>query len=203
MAAPTTRLPAPERRALVLAAGRELFGARGYDGVTLEQVAAAAGVTKPIVYRHFGSKRDLYIALLAKHRDDLPSFVADAGAGGEPVELRPILERWISYARENRRGWQMLFRDSGGDGEIIALRREVQDRARAVMAAFLDRFAGGSIPPQELVATSEVVRGGLASLILWWADNPETPQSVLVAVAMRLLGGVAAGPGPEPAPEDS
>src|SRR5689334_5973187 len=68
------RLRAPERRQVVLDAAGRLFGERGYEGTSLNEVAAAAGVTKPILYRHFDSKRALYLALLERHRADLDSF---------------------------------------------------------------------------------------------------------------------------------
>ena len=67
MVATTSRLPAADRRESILVAAAERFAARGYDATTLDEIAAAAGVTKPILYRHFGSKQDLYLALLARH----------------------------------------------------------------------------------------------------------------------------------------
>ena len=69
------RLPADERRATILAAAGPLFARDGYAATRIDDIAAAAGVTKPIIYRHFASKKALYAALLRKHRDDLPSFL--------------------------------------------------------------------------------------------------------------------------------
>lgn len=191
-----SRMSAPERRSLILAAAGALFGMRGYDGVTLEQVADAAGVTKPIVYRHFDSKQDLYLALLIKHRDDLPTFTAGAGGGG-PQQVRAILDAWLGYAQTNAHGWQMLFRDVGGDAEIAAFRQAVQDRAREVMEGFLRQGSACTIPSGELAARAEIVRGGLAALILWWIDHPDLPKETLLDAATSLFGGIA---GPETPP---
>lgn len=184
------RLPAEERRATILAAGAALFGERGYDAVTLEEVAATAGVTKPIVYRHFESKKDLYLALLARHRDDLPAFTAGAGGGGIE-EIRRILDSWLSYAAENSHGWRMLFRDDGGDADVVAFRRVVQDRAREVMADFLRRSSPVPKDDDEVAAGAELIRGGLAALIVWWTDHPEVPRSALLEASARLLGPIA------------
>ena len=85
----TPRLARPERRDLVLRAGGEEFGRRGYAEARIEDIARAAGVTKPIVYRHFESKKGLYLALLRKHETDLPTFLEGAG---EPAPVAPILE---------------------------------------------------------------------------------------------------------------
>src|SRR3954451_1459274 len=84
---PKKRLPAAERRELILTAAGRLFGKRGYSRVTLDEIAAAAGVTKPMLYRHFDSKKALYLALLERHRDDLPRFFE-----GVPRDL-PFNER--------------------------------------------------------------------------------------------------------------
>lgn len=184
-----------ERRAAIEAAAARLFGEFGYDGVTLEQVAEAVGVTKPIVYRHFDSKKDLYLAILIRHRDDLPRFVAGEVSGGV-AEVRAILSTWLTYAHANPHGWRMLFRDAGGDAEIAAFRRAVHDRAREVMAGFLDRRSGGAIPAQELQVSAEIARGGLAAMIVWWTEHPEVSQATMLNAATRLLGNVGEVPPP-------
>src|SRR5207244_11256986 len=61
---PRRRMRAPERRAQLLDVARRLFGTAGYHSVSMDAVAREAGVTKPILYDHFPSKRDLYLALL-------------------------------------------------------------------------------------------------------------------------------------------
>ena len=61
------RLAPEQRRELILEAAGRRFGARGYDGTRLDEVAAAAGVTKPVLYRHFADKNALYLALLDRH----------------------------------------------------------------------------------------------------------------------------------------
>ncbi len=191
-----TRMPAPERRAAVLGAAAALFGERGYAGTRLDDVAAAAGVTKPIVYRHFESKKALYLALLAQHEADLPTFLAGAGdelAGLSGDDLvRAILARWLDYVRANGHAWLMLFRDSSGDAEIQAFRLQVSARARDVMAAFVAGHAGDRIPPAQVEPTAELLRSGLAGLALWWIDNPETPKPDVLEVALRVSAVAAA-----------
>lgn len=62
----SSRLPAPERREAILAAAHGLFAERGFRGVTTRELAAAVGVTEPVLYQHFPSKRDLYRALIER-----------------------------------------------------------------------------------------------------------------------------------------
>lgn len=165
-----------------MAVAGPLFARDGYDGAHMDDVAAAAGVTKPIVYRHFESKKALYLALLARHAADLPSFFELGG-------VHAILEGWFAYVRENRHSWVMLFRDTG-DEEIRALRLAVSARAREVMVDYIAAQAGERIPSEQLVPTAELTISGLAGLVLWWIDHPDTPREPLVEAAARLFAPV-------------
>jgi AcrR family transcriptional regulator len=182
---PKPRIPAAERRALILREAGRLFAQDGYAGTRLDDVAVAANVTKPIVYRHFESKKALYLALLAKHRDDLPTFF-------ESVEVPSILDHWLDYVRENRHAWVMLFRDSSGDDEIRGERRQVSLRAREVLAGFIAGRTGSSVPPDQLEPTAELLTSGLAGLALWWIDHPDVPKATVAAVAGRISEGALA-----------
>jgi AcrR family transcriptional regulator len=192
------RLPVAQRRELITDAAGRLFGERGYDGARLDEIAAAAGVTKPVLYRHFDSKRDLYLALLARHRDDLPSFVeAIPREGSAEVRLRIGVEVWLAYVEEHDYAWRMLFRDTGGGPEIAAFRREVQDRAREVIVAMLRLLEGAAIPEGELEPLAELLRSGMASLVLWWMDNPEASRETLVDAIARVWSGLLQAPSPK------
>ena len=183
----------------MLWAAAGLFAQHGYAATRLDDIAAAAGVTKPIVYRHFDSKKALYLALLAKHEQDLPTFVAgvrDELAGLSEDELvRAILTHWLDYVRENRHAWLMLFRDASGDAEIQAFRLRVSARARTVMAGLVAAQAGDRIPSDQIEPTAELLRSGLAGLALWWIDNPETPKADVLDVATRLSVAAAGAQG--------
>lgn len=186
VATPTPRLARRERRDLVLRAAGAEFARRGYAATRIEDIARAAGVTKPIVYRHFASKKGLYLALLRKHETDLPTFVADAA--GRLVDHSPgaILEIWLDYVRLNSHAWLMLFRDHSGDQEIQAVRAEVSVTARDVMAGFV----AGRRPDLEAVEVepmAEILTSGLAGLALWWIDRPDTDKSVVLAAAMNMI----------------
>jgi AcrR family transcriptional regulator len=189
------RLSADERRAVITRAAGRLFARHGYVGTRLEDIAAAADVTKPIVYRHFDSKKALYLALLAKHEDDLPTFFVgvDRSSGIEST-VRAILDRWFDYVRENQHAWIMLFRDSSGDEEIRALRQRVSLRARRVLAAFIAGQPGSLVPAEQVDPTAELLTSGLAGLALWWIDHPDVPKELMVDVAARISAPAVAGP---------
>ncbi|HZI91702.1 MAG TPA: TetR/AcrR family transcriptional regulator [Thermoleophilaceae bacterium] len=184
------RIAGDERRELIALAAGRLFAAKGYAGTRMEDVAAAADVTKPMVYRHFDSKKDLYLALLARHEDDLPSFfegvdLSETGRSADSL-VRAILEVWLDYVRTNAHAWAMLFRDNSGDEEIQAFRLRVSLSARQVMAAFIGQRAGSRMPPEQVEPTAELLTSGLAGLAMWWIDRPDVPKPVVVDVAARM-----------------
>jgi AcrR family transcriptional regulator len=190
------RLGASERRREIeLAAGR-VFAERGYAAARLDDIAAGAGVTKPVVYRHFGSKKGLYLALLDRHRADLGGFLPPPqeldGTPRSTELLRAVIDRWLDYVRENSHAWVMLFRDNSGDDEIRAVRRAVSERAREVFAAFISAQPDSPVPGAQVEPTAEQLRSGLAGLALWWIDHPQVEKEVVLAVAERMSAGAFA-----------
>jgi AcrR family transcriptional regulator len=188
------RLPSEERRATIVEAAGRLFGERGYDSTRLDDIAAAAGVTKPIVYRHFDTKRALYIALLERHRDDLASFAAmiDAEEGTRDERLRAVLEVWLTYVETHSYAWRMLFRDTGGGPEVEAFRLEVHARARAVLVGIIRTLSEVPIPRRELEPVAELMSMGMASVVLWWMENPSVSRGAVLDAIARVWGGLLA-----------
>ena len=190
---PRKRLPRPERRALIVEAAGRLFGEHGYEGTRLDEVAGAAGVTKPILYRHFESKKELYLALLERHREDLGSFAQAIPAQGTSEErVRAVLEIWLTYVEAHTYAWRMLFRDSGGDAEIQAFRLEVHTRARLVLVQVIRTLSEVRIPRRELEPLAELMSMGMAALVLWWIDNPGASRGAILDAMTRAWTGVLA-----------
>jgi AcrR family transcriptional regulator len=188
---PTRRLPPGERRALIVDAAGRLFGERGYEGTRLEDVAAAAGVTKPILYRHFADKAALYLALLERHRDDLGSFAAAVPAEGALEErLRAVLEVWVAYVADRAYAWRMLFRDTGGGPEIQAFRHGVHARARAVLVEMIELLREGEIPDREREPLAELMSMGMASVVLWAMDDGRVGDDTIVDALTRVWAGL-------------
>jgi AcrR family transcriptional regulator len=193
------RLPATERRGTILEAGGRLFGACGYEATTVDDIAAAAGVTKPIVYRHFGSKAGLYLAILERHRYDLPGFAAEEGLSGagsarsgaiEIETLRTILSNWLEYVESHSYAWRMLFWDTGGGAEIEEFRRVVSAEAREVLAVLIRTYSRDPIAPEEVEPLAELMRSGMASLVLWWVEHQSTPREAILVSLTRVWSGL-------------
>jgi AcrR family transcriptional regulator len=185
------RLAPAERRVLIVEAAGRLFGERGYDGTRLDDVAAAAGVTKPVLYRHFDNKTALYLALLERHRADLGSFAAAVPAAGTLEQrLGAVLEVWLDYVETHSYAWKMLFRDTGGGVEVEAFRREVHAQARATLVAMIRALSTTTIPRRELEPLAELLSMGMASVVLWWIEDAAASREAIADAITRVWVGL-------------
>jgi AcrR family transcriptional regulator len=193
---PDTRLPGPERRALIEAAAARLFSRRGYTATTLDDIAAAAHVTKPVLYRHFASKKDHCLALLALHRDALAAAALRDYEPGRPAAdwLPGMLDRWFAYVAAEPDGCRMLLREAEGDPEIIAFQQELRALQRGADMALL-RESGIDVPEAELEVLGEVVRSTLTGLGLWALEHPDVPRRVFVEAMLGVCEGLMAAAG--------
>jgi len=130
------RLPAAARRRQLLDVALAEFAEQGYNGVSMDQVAEAAGVTKPVLYQHFRSKRALYLELVDDVADRLESAVvkatADVGSPREQVEAG--FRVYFRFVTEHRDAYRLLFTaDNRRDHEMSEATLRVEETfARAV-----------------------------------------------------------------------
>ena len=107
------KLSAADRRAQLMEIGRAVFASHGYETTTLDEVARKAGVTKPIIYEHFGSKDGLYAAIVDREMDDLVRRVSVSIAEGSARErFEGAVVAFMSYTNEVPAGFAVLTRDS-------------------------------------------------------------------------------------------
>jgi AcrR family transcriptional regulator len=185
----TTKLPWNERRQLIVEAASRLLATRGYANTSIDAVAAQAGVTKPIVYRHFGSKKKLHLALLALHRDELLGTLAEAmQAPGTLAQRVPrAAEAWFAYVEAHPYAGAMLFRDTTGDPEVRRFYEGMQATARSAVAALIAAEQEFAVPEPLVEPLAEMVRAPLAGLAIWWAEHPALPRSAIVRVAVNAV----------------
>jgi AcrR family transcriptional regulator len=186
------RLPAVERRARIEAAAARLFAEHGYAATTVEDIVTEAGVSKPMLYRHFESKKELHMKLLERRRDELAAAPLDSflrGSGELAQRLPAMIDAWFAHVEQHPDTSRILFQDATGDPDIKELQRELRRRQRAADVALLREFAP-QLPERELDPLGEIIRSSLTGLALWWLDNPEVPRSVPVAAVLRMTTGV-------------
>jgi AcrR family transcriptional regulator len=187
-------MPGAERRVAIEDAAAAQFASRGYEATTVEEIVAAAGVSKPMLYRHFTSKKDLCMKLLEHRRDELAAAPLDEflARQGDPAERLPaMLESWFKHVERNRDSSRLLFQDIVGDEDIRALQLELWRRQRAADVALLREFAP-HLAEADLEPLGEVIRRALSGLALWWLDRPEVPRQVVIDAMLRVARGIMA-----------
>src|SRR3954449_11633281 len=152
-------MSAADRREAILDAARTAFADTGYHETSLDAVAERAGVSKALLYEHFSSKRELYVAMLEMHVHELVERIAGAVAGAEPGEprMRAGLEAFFGFVEERRGAWRIMFRNAGDPDVAIRLDRLRDEVAAAIvqlMSEEAERSASSLISWTIAAATS-------------------------------------------------
>jgi AcrR family transcriptional regulator len=191
---PRRRLPAARRRDLVIEAATKAFAEHGYEGASITRIAEQAGIVASVVYDHFGSKRELYLELLAGHAQTLIEHTTRASPSGSPQELFDSnLAAFYRFVETHPFIWRMIFRDPPADAMIAAAQREIQRRASEAIAALV----GSVRPGEQLIAgvpraqTNAMLAEGITAinngLAAWWYEHREVPREQVLATARVLL----------------
>jgi AcrR family transcriptional regulator len=157
----------------------------------VEDIVQAAGVTKPMLYRHFESKQELCVALLERYRAELiaaPLAQFTPGAGNTQAQLASMIDAWLRYIERHPDATRLLFTPITGDPEVERVQQELYARQRATQIALLQEFVPG-LDEAEAEPLGEALRAGLAAVALWWLDHPETPREVPARALLRLHPG--------------
>lgn len=187
----TQRMASADRRELLLTAAAEHFAKRGYRGADMSAIAAAAGVTKVILYRAFGSKQSLYEALLDRHRTELLqtliSSAEEFGGGSQADRIRAGLDVWFSYVEAHPLTWRLLFQDTTGLPTLEERHRAMRAQARAVLAGLLIEHM--DVDPEAAPPSAEFVRAAIVGIAMWWLEHPDTTREEVVTTAHLLAAG--------------
>lgn len=160
-----TLLRADERKASILRAAAAAFARTGFRDTSMEDVATEAGITRLIVYRHFGSKEDLYRAVLTEVSERLIlRFAEEAGKGEPGFGLRILLEA----GRENPHGFALLWRHALREPEFADYARDFRRGATQATAE-----AGAGLPTDDVLAGwwPDAVVDVLVTLVLDWLED--------------------------------
>jgi AcrR family transcriptional regulator len=149
----------------MLEAARALFAARGYGHVTMDEVAAAVGVTKPLLYTYYGNKEQLFLACLAPAADTLLESIVSAvqAAPDPPGALRAGIHAFFAFLDADREAWRVLHDEALPSGGVIAAR---VDEYRARMEALVTAAIRSDSRAVEPVAVA--IFGAAEALGRWW-----------------------------------
>jgi AcrR family transcriptional regulator len=177
-----------ERREQLLDVGRSLFAERGYDGTAVEEIASRAGVSKPVVYEHFGGKEGLYAVVVDREVERLLDMFSTALSGESPREL---LEQaclvLLTYVEESGDGFRILVRESpvgmersGGFATIMS------DVASQVEHILIQQFKTRGFETKLAPLYSQALVGMVAMSGQWWQDHRKPKRDEVAAHLVNL-----------------
>ena len=190
-AAGSPRLNASARRAQLLETARAVFAQRGYVGTSVEEIAARAKVSKPIVYEHFGGKEGLYAVLVDREMEYVVARISEAISSGTPRErVERATLAFLLYVRDQRDGFLVLSRDAPvalARGGMSSLLNDVAERVSNVFTATFKQ-AGYDSKAAPLYAHALV---GMVTFVgQWWTETrkPSVEEVASHLAALAWMG---------------
>ncbi|TNM61087.1 TetR/AcrR family transcriptional regulator [Streptomyces sp. NP160] len=189
-----------ERREQLLVVGRGLFAQKGFDGTSVEEVAARARVSKPVVYEHFGGKEGLYAVIV--DREVRALLAALSAALDTRAHPRVLLERTtlalLGYVEENTDGFRILVRDSPvaqTTGTFASLLGDVATQVEEMLSEEFRRL-GLSVDAAPMYA--QMLVGMVALTGQWWLGSRTPDKAVVAAHIVNLAWNGLSGMEPRP-----
>jgi AcrR family transcriptional regulator len=181
----------PERRAQLLAVARRAFGRSGFHGVSMDEVAKEAGVTKPILYDHFNSKEELYVALLAADAQALEERVRAALAAptGNRERIRQSFQAYFDFVDEHAAGFRLFMQESmAGDGDDLfrSQVQEVRDRILGEVSDLIVRESQGAVPREDADTVALALVGMVETAARHEPGGPKKRRQRAVDTLVRL-----------------
>ncbi len=182
------RLSAAARRAQLIEVGRALFAERGFEATSVEEIAARAKVSKPIVYEHFGGKEGLHAVVVDREVELIVARIGEAVATGSPRDrLEQAVIAYLRYVKERPDGFAVLLRDAPRTetrSQMPALMYELADRVGAV---FTDQFRRAGFDAKAAPIYAHALVGMVAFVGQWWTESRKPPSVEVVASHVTAL----------------
>ena len=176
-----------ERREQLLDIGRRLFAERGLDGTSIEEIAAQAGVSKPVVYEHFGGKEGLYAVVVDREVERFLAMATRLLEGEDTMAKYEVAAvQLLRYIQENSDGFRILVRDSNpssGSGTFASL---ISDIASQVEYMLGDVLEARGYDPGLAPVYGQMLVGMVASAGQWWLDAREPGLEEMAAHLVNL-----------------
>nr|WP_233552781.1 TetR/AcrR family transcriptional regulator [Jiangella rhizosphaerae] len=182
------RMTGKQRREQLLDVGRALFAERGYDGTSIEEISARAGVSKPVVYEHFGGKEGLYAVVVDREMELLLDRITTAlGSAGHP---RVILERaalaLLDYIETSTDGFRILVRDSPVAHSTGGFASLISDAASQVEHILAAQFKARGFATKHAPMYAQMLVGMVALTGQWWLEVRSPKKADVAAHLVNL-----------------
>ncbi|MEV6262274.1 TetR/AcrR family transcriptional regulator [Streptomyces sp. NPDC051784] len=181
------RMTGKERREQLLDIGRTLFADKGFEGTSVEEIAARAGVSKPVVYEHFGGKEGLYAVVVDREMRQLLDLVTGALTAGHPRELlEQAAFALLDYIETYTDGFRILVRDSPvaqSTGTFASLISDIATQVEDILGLeFKARGFDAKLAP----LYAQALVGMVALTGQWWLDVRKPKKAEVAAHLVNL-----------------
>jgi AcrR family transcriptional regulator len=181
------RMSGRERREQLLDIGRALFADKGFDGTSVEEIADKAGVSKPVVYEHFGGKEGLYAVVVDREVRQLLERITQSLSGDHPRELlEQAANGLLEYVEKDTDGFRILVRDSpvaSTSGTFASLISDIASQVEHVLAG---QFKALGYDPKLAPLYSQALVGMVALTGQWWLDARKPKRDEVAAHLVNL-----------------
>ena len=195
------RMSGRERREQLIDVGRTLFAEKGFEAVSVEEIAAKAEVSKPVVYEHFGGKEGLYAVVVDREMNRLLTMVSSALQGTHP---RLLLEQaglaLFDYIETQPEGFRILVRDSPVSQQTGSFASLIVDVAGQVEHLLAEQFKAHGLPTRLAPMYSQMLVGMTALTGQWWLDVRKPRKEEVVAHLVNLAWNGLSHLDPKPRP---
>ncbi|MEO7447677.1 MAG: TetR/AcrR family transcriptional regulator [Humibacillus sp.] len=178
----------PERREQLILVGRGLFADKGFEATTVEEIAAKANVSKPVVYEHFGGKEGLYAVIVDREIQRLLGGINAALDEGEGA--RVLLEHatlaLLDYIEADPDGFRILVRDSPpgqSTGSFASVLGDVASQVEHLLAA---AFKQRDLDPKSAPIHAQMLVGMVALTGQWWLEQRKFKKDQVAAHLVNL-----------------
>lgn len=191
-----TRLQVDERRRQLIDAGGALFAQHSFEEISMRQIAAAAGVSKALLYHYFPNKIELFKAAVQEHAGELQRITEPSGQGTPIEQLSASLDGYLAWIERNAATWAKLVQSATALPEA---REVVQGFRAATLQNIVVSLTGKRAPAPALRTTLQGWLGYIDAAILDWVDNRDLTREQLrdllvAAFAAALLAAQQADP---------
>ncbi|WP_328538317.1 TetR/AcrR family transcriptional regulator [Streptomyces sp. NBC_00344] len=181
------RMTGKERREQLLDIGRILFAEKGFEGTSVEEIAAKAGVSKPVVYEHFGGKEGLYAVVVDREMRQLLDLVTGSLTAGHPRELcEQAAFALLDYIEEYTDGFRILVRDSPVAQSTGTFASLISDIATQVEDILGSEFKARGFDQKLAPLYAQALVGMVALTGQWWLDVRKPPKAEVAAHLVNL-----------------
>jgi AcrR family transcriptional regulator len=174
-------MPRAAREQLILDVAGGVFARDGYHAASMDEIAAGADVSKPMVYAYFDSKERLYLAYIERTgRELLDRLVRPTRPEDAPLDrLRARITEFLAFVDEHRDGWRVLFAEAASNRPLADEVADLRARIVAAVRRMIDE-AGLEIAPQAGDGMAHAIVGAGESLANWWLEQPSVSRELVV-----------------------